>query len=232
MGSTLLQELYFRLHKRISMLGLFYQYLIVNNKIVLPGLGTVVVHRQPSTSDFTEHAFLPPSYNFQWQQVNANPPKRFFIWLAHKLNIAEEDAAIQVNSFITEVKRELNAGKEINWNGVGIIRRGFDSSIELETETRSMSFEKTIHGEKVIHHDSSHSILVGDKEKTNVEMTEILALPEPRRINWYHIAIAIAIAALLFTGGYFWKNGFTTGSVSRQKKITPAEAPATYKELK
>ncbi len=232
MGLILSRESYFRLPKKISMLTLFYQYLIHYHKIVLPGLGTIILQRNPAISDFTDHVFLPPSYTFHWEHGDTNPPVSFFLWLSHKLNVAEGDAAIRVNNFVADMKREINAGKEIIWDGVGIIRRGLDSRIELESVAPELSFEDSVHGEKVVHEDSSHMILVGDKEKTSVEMSEILHLPETRKFNWYRIALIAAVLSLLFIIWYIWKNGFNAESVSNQKKITPKEAPASYQEQK
>jgi hypothetical protein len=214
------------------MLGLFYQYLIRHHKIVLPGLGTVVVQRKPAASNFTEHDFLPPSYTFQWIQADTNPPANFFIWIARQLNIAEEEAAIGVNNFISDVKREINAGKEIKWTGVGIIRRGIDSGIELETEIKKMPFENNVHGEKVIHQDSTHLIMVGDKEKTSVEMTEILSHPVIKKMSWFRISLITAVLLLTFILAYLWKFGISASTVANQKKLTPKEAPATYQETK
>ncbi|MES1216259.1 MAG: hypothetical protein ABUT20_12160 [Bacteroidota bacterium] len=213
------------------MLGLFYQYLIRHHKIVLPGLGTVVLQRKPAASHFAEHDFVSPSYTFQWVQTGTNPPASFFEWIAYKLNIAEEDAVIRVNNFISDVKKEINAGKEIRWNGVGIIRRGLDSGIEMEAESKSLPFEKTVHGEKVIHQDSSHTILVGDKEKTSVEMTEMLSLPGGKKIQWFKVSLIAAVLLLIFVLAYLWKYGLTTESVANQKKLTPKESPATYKQV-
>src|SRR5258706_12193476 len=232
MDLILSRESYFRLPKRISMLTLFYQYLIHHHKIVLPGLGTIILQRKPAISDFTEHVFLPPSYAFQWEHGDTNPPVSFFLWLSRKLNVAEEDAAIRVNNFVADMKREINAGKEISWDGVGIIRRGLDSRIEFEPATPELSSENSVHGEKVVHEDSSHMILVGDKEKTSLEMSEILHLPETRKFNWYRIALIAAILFLLFIVWYIWKNGFNAVSVSNHEKITPKEASASYQENK
>ena len=163
---------------------------------------------------------------------NTNPPVAFFIWLSRKLNIAEEDAAIAVNNFVADMKREINAGKEINWDGVGIIRRGLDSGIEFEPANPELPFENKVYGEKVIHEHSSHTLLVGDAEKTSLEMEEILHLPGPRQFNWYRIALIAGIFTLLLIIWYIWKNGFNAETVSNQKKITPKESPASYQQPK
>jgi len=210
------------------MLGLFYQYLIRHHRIVLPGLGTVVLQRKPAVSDFTEHIFLPPSYSFHWENGDTNPSEAFFIWLSHKLDIAEEDAAIRVTNFVADLKRQMNAGKEIFWEGVGTIRRGTESAIEFEPIETELTFENKVHGEKVIHENSTHTLLVGDKEKTSVEMTEILHLPEAKPFDWIRIAMIAAVLSIIFMIAYIWKNGLNANSVSNQKKITPKEAPPTY----
>jgi hypothetical protein len=214
------------------MLGLFYQYLIHHQKVVLPGLGCVLVQRKPAISDFVDHVFLPPSHTFQLDQSHTNPSPDFFKWMSGKLNIAEEEAAMQVNEYVAELKREINAGKEISWDGVGIIRRGLDSGIELETIDTELPFEREVFGEKVIHQDSSHTILVGDEERNSADMTEILGLPQPRKFTRLHAALIIGAVALIFIIIYMARNGWNPGSSSNQNKITPKDAPASYKEIK
>lgn len=220
------------MHKRINMLGLFYQYLIHHQRIVLPGLGAILVQRKPAASDFVDHVFLPPSYTFQLDQSHTNPSPDFFKWLSGKLNIAEEEAAMQVSEYVAELKREINAGKEINWDGVGIIRRSFDSGIELETINNDLLFEKKIHGEKVIHQDSSHTVLVGDEERNSAEMSDILGLPQPRKFTRVHAAIVIGVLALLFIIIYMTRSGWTPGSASNKNKVTLKEETPSYKEVK
>ena len=232
MDLILLQESYFRLHKRINMLGLFYQYLLHHHKVVLPGLGAIVLQRKPAVSDFVDHVFLPPSYAFQWDQTHTHPSPDFFKWISARLGIVEEDAAMRVNEYVSDLRREINAGKEINWDGVGIIRRGLDSGIELETVNKEFSFEKEVFGEKVIHQDSSHTVLVGDEERNSTDMNEILGLPQRRKFTRLHAALLIGILALIFIIIYVARKGWNPGSVSNQNKIAPKDAPASYKEAK
>ena len=210
------------------MLDLFYEYLIHHHKIVLPGLGTIVLQRRPAISDITEHTFSPPSYNYIWEQTDQHLPANFFMWLSHKLNATEDDAAIRVNDFVSDIKKEMNAGKEISWNGVGILRRGLESGIEFEPDEMDLVSEKKVFGEKVIHENDSHTLLVGDKEKTNVEMAEILHLPQSKQFNWVRVAIIAAILAIILMVWYISANGLTPESVSNGNKISPKDAPASY----
>jgi len=214
------------------MLGLFYQYLIRNDKIVLPGLGTVVLHRLPSEIDIADHTVSPPAYTFAWQQESMAPPKRFFVWLAHQLNIAEEEAAMRVNNFVSDVKKEINAGKEIRWDGVGIIRRGFDSGIEFEPERRKLFFEERVQADKVIHENSKHTILVGDVEKSSDRINEILLIPARKKFRFttYTIAVILNLVLILFTVLYLFRNGLSAQSVSGKSNLAPKEAPATYQQ--
>lgn len=210
------------------MLDLFYEYLIHYHKIVLPGLGTLQLQRNPAFSDITEHSFVAPSYAYQWEQGDRDLPPKFFTWLSHKLNVPEEEAVIHVNSFIAALKKEMNAGKDITWEGVGTIRRGLDSAIEFEPEKKELISEKNVFGEKVIHENDSHVLLVGDKEKTNVEMAEILHLPEPQKTNWLRIALIAAVIVIIIIVWYIAANGFAPESVSNRNKISPKDAPASY----
>lgn len=198
----------------------------------MPGLGSVAVQRKAAISDFVDHVFLPPSYSFQWNQADTNPSPGFYKWLADELNTTEEEAALKVNEYVGELKREINAGKEINWEGVGIIRRGMDSGIELETGDKQLDFEQEVFAEKVIHPDSSHTILVGDEEKSSADMNQFLGLFQRKKITKHRLILWIAAFALVLFIIYMSVTGWSPVSVSNKNGISPNDAPASYKEIK
>jgi hypothetical protein len=210
------------------MLDLLYEYLIHYNEIVVPGLGTIRLQRSPAYSDITEHSISAPSYAYHWEPGDHRFPPAFLSWLSNKMNVPEEEAAICLNNYVEELKKEINAGKEITWQGVGIIRRGLDSAIEFEPDAKELIGQKKVFAEKVIHEHDSHVLLVGDKEKTNFEMAEILHLPEPQQTNWLRIALIAAAIAVIFIVWYVSANGFSPESVSNRNKISPKDAPASY----
>jgi hypothetical protein len=165
------------------------------------------------------------------QQESIKPSSKFFAWLGAVYNISEKDAIIRFNDFVFDLKKEINNGSRIEWNGIGTISKGLGDSIRFSPEEISLPV-KAVHAEKVIREKAEHAVLVGERERTSVEMTEFLSAPATKRNNWWVIPVSILLLAFMFTAWYLSKNGMNTSSVSNTKKATPSVSTNTYKELK
>jgi hypothetical protein len=79
--------------------------------------------------------------------------------------------------------------------------------------------EQPVVAEKVIRVKAEHIVLVGEKEKTSVEMEEYFAgSPAKKNYSWL-IAIILTVLAVMFIGWYFSEKGFLTSSAGNQSVI-------------
>ena len=196
-----------------------YEFLLLNKKISLPGIGTISLCQAPAQHDFPNKQFIAPASFFTIDPKNDKPSKKLFDWLSSSLNITEWEATKSVNDFSFDLKKKLSEFGEVNWEKIGVLRRNDIGDLKLEPQNVSLQSEPAVAAEKVIRVKAEHTILVGEKEKTSVEMEEYLAaIPAKKNYTWL-IAVILTVLAVMFIGWYFSEKGFTTSSAGNQSVI-------------
>ena len=196
-----------------------YEFLILNKKLSLPGIGTISMFRNPAQLDFTNKQVLAPYYSFTIESVNDKPSKKLFDWLCSSAEIAEWDAIKAVNDFSFELKKKLSEEGEVNWEKIGVFRRNLNGDITLDPATISLKSEQPVIAEKVIRVKPEHTVLVGEQERTVVEMEEYFAQSSPQRNYGWIVAVVLTVLAIMFIGWYFSEKGFSPLSAGNQSFI-------------
>ena len=196
-----------------------YEFLLLNKKISLPGIGTISLCQAPAQHDFPNKQFIAPASFFTIDPKNDKPSKKLFDWLSSSLNITEWEATKFVNDFSFDLKKKLSEFGEVNWEKIGVLRQNDIGDLKLEPQNVSLQSDPPVAAEKVIRVKAEHTILVGEKEKTSVEMEEYLAaIPAKKNYTWL-IAVILTVLAVMFIGWYFSEKGFTTSSAGNQSVI-------------
>jgi nucleoid DNA-binding protein len=207
------------------MYEILYRYLIKHKKIDLPGIGVFAVQVQAAEAEVVDHYFLPPRYSFQFEQTDEMPPEKLFSWLASRLDTTEQEAVIRFNDFILNLNRQLKEGKEIRWQGVGVLRKEFSGEINFIPVRKEFPWIEKVAAEKITRQNAEHTMLVGENEKTSTEMHELLlAGGDGNTHYWWVWPLAVILAVSVFLGLYFSENNNPNPSGNNQK-ISPAEAP-------
>ncbi|HEV8272594.1 MAG TPA: hypothetical protein VGQ04_14885 [Chitinophagaceae bacterium] len=196
-----------------------YEFLLLNKKLSLPGIGTISLCQNSATLDFTNKQFTSPSFYFTIESRNDKPSKKLFDWLSSSFGITEWDAIKSVNDFSFDLKKKLSEKGEVNWENVGMIRRNNNGDLKIETQTIILQSEQPVTAEKVIRVKAEHTVLVGEQEKTSVEMQEYFAESTKKKNYTWLIAAIIAVLAVIFIGWYFSEKGFSTSSAGNQTVI-------------
>ena len=229
------------------MYEILYKFLIKHKRIDLPGIGVIVLQVKPAESRFVNQSFLPPNYFFVLERVrltasaatneqhgqgSETPSRKLFSWLAASSGISETEAMIQFNDFVFELKKQLDAGTKIIWNGIGVFQKESSGEIGLESARNELPWLAETVAKKVIRENAEHTMLVGETEKTSAQMTEILLNPKPaaeKRNRWWIWPLTVIIAIFIFLGWYFSQHGFAGTATGNNHKTSPAEAPTGYK---
>lgn len=206
-----------------------YKYLLQHKRLALPGVGTIQLERSAAQHDYANKVFTPPVYTFSFDRNHDMPSKKLFSWLAGNLGISEWEAIRKLNDFAFAVKKQLQAGKLINWDGVGTMQSALSGEVRFKPVEIFFPYELPVMAEKVIREKAAHTILVGEQEKTSGEMEELLSHHESKRNNSMTAAWIIVLLAILFIGLYLSGKGLTTAAVSNSTGVEPNEQPATYK---
>ena len=201
------------------MQDILYEFLIINKKLNLPGIGTISLRQNSSQLDFTNKQFSSPSFYFVLDHENDKPSKKVFDWLSSSLGISEWDAIRSMNDFSFSLKNRVAEAGEVKWEGIGVLKRDNAGNFKLDPHIITLQTEPAVHAEKVIREKFEHTVLVGEKEKSSVEMVEYFAEDAPKKNYSWIIAVIITVLAVMFIGWYFSEKGFNPSSAGNKSVI-------------
>jgi hypothetical protein len=163
---------------------------------------------------------LPPVYRFRFDKFFDSPDKDLFTYLSSQQNISDYEALRQYNDFAFSLRDRLNYFREAPWEGLGILKKDDMGEIHFESSISNPSFLKPVPAEKVVRANAKHMLLVGDRERSNSEMSNWFA-EEPVHGNrlWWLVALVGGIAACLIIMIHFSSKGWNVESTGNQQII-------------
>ncbi|MBL0358533.1 MAG: hypothetical protein IPP72_17460 [Chitinophagaceae bacterium] len=158
----------------------------------LPGIGIL------------ELVTIPAEYDFLNRQINAPQQKIIFI------PSSSADHSFNEFSAISQLLKEgLSRDGRVDITGLGAFAKDSSGPVQFIPADICPDFFQPVAAERVIHKDAEHSILVGDKETTNVEMTEYFTEDTATvKDRWWIWAIVLSAAAVAAIAYYIYQYGF------------------------
>ena len=196
-----------------------YEFLVLHKKLSLPGVGTICLRQNSSQLDFTNRQFDPPSFYFIIESKEDKPSKKLFEWLFSSYGISEWDAVKYINDFSFSIRNKISEAGEMTWENVGVFKRDETGNLKLASPSLALPTLQPVHGEKVIREKFEHTVLVGEQEKSSVEMEEYFAEEAPRKNYGWIIAVVVTVLAVMFIGWYFSEKGFKPSSAGNTSVI-------------
>lgn len=200
------------------MFDVLNKYLFQHKSISIPGLGSLVAENIPAVSDFANRQLLPVQIKFRFDKYFDVPDKKFFSYLAQKKDIPDFEAIRRYNEFAAELRNKIRSEEEAVWQGVGVFKKDFGGEVVFESYAPGYEMYPVVKAERIIRADAKHSILVGDKEKTNYEMTELLSDDVyVEKESWWIYALILAAIGLSVLFFHFYSNNMKWSSGNEQK---------------
>jgi hypothetical protein len=209
-----------------------YEYLILNKRLSVPGIGTFLLERKPAATDLTHRQISPPAYTIRLDHSNQTPAKKFFYWLAGKLNVHYHEAIVRFNGFAYDLKNQVSSGNKICWDNVGTLSKGMSGEVKFESALKEYHYDPPVSAARLTREKAVHTLRVGEEEKTSEEMTEWLHPEEKQPSYWWASAVIAAIIVLISMGLYFSQQGINLSSAANQQKLSPQKGSSTYTILK
>jgi nucleoid DNA-binding protein len=210
------------------MVDVLRKYLANQQQISIKGVGTISVEQLPARVDFPNQLLYPPETILHFSKL-AHHDEAFCRWLSRELQVSEIQAVNDYQSFADEMLKELNENKKMSWNGVGEFVKSENGLINFNPAIQNTSVAKPIAAKKIIRQGAEHYIRVGEDERTNTEMQEILLGDEKKLYkSWWLAAVILLLTALIIIVVYL-SNVKNKNLHSNQNKPTVSESPTLYK---
>jgi hypothetical protein len=191
------------------MLPALNSYLHQHHSLCIPGIGTIYIERTPARSDFTNRQILPPGYHYRFDRFFDTPDKNFFSFIARARNIQEFEAIRWYNEWAYEVGARLRKESVLQWEGIGTISRNDTGDVVFETFAPIEAHLVPVPAERIVRINTAHTMLVGDKETTNLQMTGFLSDSDKRstrKNNWLIYGLLAVALILLVVFLLMYKN--------------------------
>jgi nucleoid DNA-binding protein len=190
-------------------------YLFQLNRISLPGLGSFSVTESPAVPDFVNRQILAPVVSTSFSQtVDEDAADAFMQYVAKKEGVSNQQADAMYREWYSSVHHQLQQGGQVSLAGIGTLQQQ-NGTVVFEQEQLPQVFFPAVHAERVIHPEAEHNILVGDKETTNVEMTDYFAAEPVKKDRWWIWALVLGLLAsgiILFQVLQYGTGIFGTGN--------------------
>jgi hypothetical protein len=192
-------------------------YLFQHKSISIPGLGTIYLDTHPAHVDVADRIILPPKYQYRFDKYFDAPDREFFIYIATHRGILDYEAIKWYNEVSFDLRNRIKNEDQVAWDGVGVFKKDGTGNVLFESEAETGVFLGPAPAHRVNRQDAQHVLLVGDQERTNVEMNEWLAEEERarRRRPWWVIALIIGVVAVSLIAWHFYINGWVFGNQTR-----------------
>lgn len=211
------------------MVDLVLRYLSFKKKVSLQGIGTFSVEHLPARLDFPNRLLYAPEYILHYSSSQVSTAdEQFENWLQKELNISREEVKTLQQNLTTDFERTLAENGETTLNGLGTFTKDDQQLLHFSSLYETAKGNPVI-AEKVIRKNTTHSVLVGEQEKTSEEMTEILTNPKRKPLNlWWMIALALFLSALIAIL-YFANYSPQWSKQGNNQKLKVNEAPPLHK---
>jgi hypothetical protein len=157
---------------------------------VLPGIGKLSLVTSPASSDFSSKHIMAPI-----QQIVFTPGS------------ADEKLFNEFSAISELMKNKLDEEGVVDLVGIGVFTKNDLGDIKFTPVLLDENIEAPVTAIRVIREHSQHTMLVGDRETTNTEMTELLNVDEPAKDKWWIWAIVLGAAGLLLLAIYLSQYG-------------------------
>jgi hypothetical protein len=174
--------------------------------ISLPGLGTIASEETSARIDFPNHLLYPPGFTITYS-VEQKDNHQLINWIEQEEQINADEASAQIHAIAVTLRYELNHNAKTELKGIGSFIRNEDGQLIFAADESLHAYLAPVHAGKIIRQDAEHTIRVGEDEKTNTEMQELLSAGEPKlSYKWWMGALALLVLAVvilwLFASGH------------------------------
>ncbi|WP_018612167.1 hypothetical protein [Segetibacter koreensis] len=193
------------------MLQLLYKYLILHNRASVPGVGVFYIKRNSARLDFANKIFLAPTLQINFKSDTSGADNKIYTFISKEQKIDEAEAKGRYNNFANKLKETLVENNSVDLPGIGVLTQNAEGQLFFKATVEVNDYFPPVTAERVIRENSEHQILVGDLNRTNKQMKEVLvddvADASRSKDYWWIFAIALGLIGIATIVYYYLHNG-------------------------
>ncbi len=210
---------------------LITSFIIQSKECRLKGIGRFQRVAHPAQTDIANKQIMPPLEEKTFKEREERISDELVRYVSNKSHISMEDALEQLKEWCANTKTKLKCGEEIMLESLGSLKANPAGSISFHA-LETTPFFVPVPVERVVHKNSTHHVLVGDKETTSSVMSQFYKdekEPEELKSNsWKVVSMVLGAVAVVLLIFYFYNHSFSVSGIGNQEKVVPQTPAATY----
>ena len=189
------------------MLNQLTQYLILNEKVSLAGIGSFSIEHIPARLDFINKAIQPPIpvIRFKNKVHELDEKLQTFISLNKKFGNTEEENQ-EINDILFDIKHKLSYNGEASLADWGMLKKDTNDNYTFEQSISLNDLFPGVHAERIVRTGNDHLVRTGDIERTSSEMVELLTEGKLQKDYWWVYALILTVAGIIVLLFYYLTN--------------------------
>lgn len=211
------------------MQDLITSFIIQSKECKLADIGKFTIATSPAKADIANKQITPPLKEFLFNKREEKISDELVKYVAEKKKISSSEALADLKVWCAETRDKLKNGETILLQSLGVLRKEPAGNITFENQIVNPFFASVV-ASRVIHKNSEHTMLVGDRETTSSVMNQFYNEEEivKESNTWKIIAICLLAVALVVLFFHFYGHPFSMSDFGNQVKTVPQSSPATY----
>jgi len=206
-------------------------FIIQSKECRLKGIGRFQRVTHAAQTDIANKLITPPFEERTFREREERVSDELIRYVANKKSISTEDALEQLKEWCADTKSKLKGGEEVILESLGALKANQAGNISFRALEATLFFGP-VAVERVVHKNSTHHVLVGDKETNSSAMNEFFKdEKEPgdlKNNSWKVVSIVLGAIALILLIFYFYNHSFSISGIGNQEKVVPQTPAATY----
>jgi hypothetical protein len=207
------------------------QYLHRYGNLPLPGMGQLLQSTDSARLSFPDRKIFQPVKKISFSSIQV-PDKHLIDWLSAEFEIENEMASALLKEWVTDLLHRIKNGSSLIWHGIGRISSAANEGGEIlfENIDGASNLQYSIAAEKVIRSGNTHTVLVGETEKSSTEMEQVLQPKKQKTKKYWPVVVAML---LIFGVASLWLIGVKYPEAWSRKgnnsQISVKESPSRNK---
>ncbi len=186
------------------MLNSLYKFLVLNDHVSIPGVGTFSVQRTPAS--FDGNTFQPPVQRISFEAGTALAEKKFYDFLAADHDFSGVDAVRKFQDFAYQLKKDIQSQSFVELSGLGVLKRNNLGAIVFEPSAINQYFPKLTPAEVEQRQNISTENVVSSSETAVYSVDETTVEEIVVKDRWWIWATVLALLALAAIGYFYMTN--------------------------
>lgn len=210
---------------------LITSYLVQKKECSLPPVGHFRIKTKPAELDRVNQQLFPPTDEILYSEFTGNLSGDLITYISRLQNITGSEAETKINNWCHQAKEKLDSGGKIIFNSIGSLQKDGAGNISFERKKGS-AFYEPVAARRVIHENTEHSVLVGDRETTSVIMNEFYREELVEKKSWWArwniwaiVLFGISLIILFF---YFYSHKFSETEIGNRASFPTKNPPVLH----